>query len=456
MKNYQIKIKNDKDLETRILKFKKPVKISSHFRFSSDRIGHFKKAICFLIFPLLLITIFLLSCSDHKLENPFDTENTLPAPTNLTITQTSSISCNLSWQDNSEGEQGFKIDRQKDNGGWIIPYQTVNENVETLTETGLVAGSTYKYRVYGFAGDNTSTSITGEIIMIFPAPTNLSITQTSNTSCELSWEYSGSGNEVGLKIERRLSGGSWSNIAELSINETSFEDNGLTEEEIYEYKVYAYNSLCNGNAVSETIELLLMVTDIDGNVYSTVQIGSQIWMSENLKVTHYRNGDAIPEVTDNSTWVGLNTGAWCNYNNNTGNGTIYGHLYNWYAVDDPRGIAPEGWHIPSDNEWQTLVDYLGGSSVAGGKMKETGTTHWNWPNTGATNESGFKALPGSYRSPNDGNFYSIGYLADFWSSSEYSNYDVWVWDRRMFHNSTEVARETMPKDGGLPIRCVKD
>jgi uncharacterized protein (TIGR02145 family) len=115
------------------------------------------------------------------------------------------------------------------------------------------------------------------------------------------------------------------------------------------------------------------VTDIDGNVYQTVTLGGQVWMAENLKVTRYRNGDPIPCVNDASAWSGLSTGAYCHYNNDFNNAAIYGRLYNWYAVSDSRNIAPGGWHVPTDTEWQTLVDLLGGSSVAGGKMKTTGT-----------------------------------------------------------------------------------
>ena len=109
------------------------------------------------------------------------------------------------------------------------------------------------------------------------------------------------------------------------------------------------------------------VTDIDGNLYYTVKIGEQWWMLENLRVTHYRNGDAIPNVTDDAEWEGLSTGAYCDYDNDPANVATYGRLYNWYAVGDSRNIAPAGWHVPSDDEWQTLVDYLGGSSVAGGE-----------------------------------------------------------------------------------------
>jgi uncharacterized protein (TIGR02145 family) len=114
------------------------------------------------------------------------------------------------------------------------------------------------------------------------------------------------------------------------------------------------------------------VTDIDGNIYITVKIGNQWWMAENLKVTHYQNSDVIPEVTDNTQWGGLFSGAWCSYNNEESNVAVYGRWYNWYAVSDGSNIAPAGWHVPSDEEWQTLVDYLGGDGVAGGKMKTTG------------------------------------------------------------------------------------
>src|SRR5436190_23369500 len=131
--------------------------------------------------------------------------------------------------------------------------------------------------------------------------------------------------------------------------------------------------------------------------YESVTICDQVWMIKNLDVSTYRNGDPIPEVTDPSQWAGLTTGAWCYYENNSANGTIYGKLYNWYAVNDPRGLAPLGWHVPSDEELTTLTSCLGGVFVAGGTMKETGTTHWLAPNTEATNSSGWTGLPGGYR-----------------------------------------------------------
>ncbi len=170
------------------------------------------------------------------------------------------------------------------------------------------------------------------------------------------------------------------------------------------------------------------VTDIDGNVYQTVTIGTQVWMAENLKVTHYRNGEAIPNVTDNATWEGLTTGAYSEYDNDINNVATYGRLYNWYSVSDIRNMAPAGWHVPTDAEWKQLEMYLGMSqaqadatgwrgTTEGGKLKESGTTHWISPNTGATNESGFTGLPGGYRASN-GPYTDISISASFWSSTD--------------------------------------
>jgi uncharacterized protein (TIGR02145 family) len=204
------------------------------------------------------------------------------------------------------------------------------------------------------------------------------------------------------------------------------------------------------------------VTDYDGNVYQTVKIGDQWWMAENLKATHYRDGTAIPEVTDGVAWAGLSSGAYCEYENNSTNVATYGRLYNWFAVNgdtDGNGvkdkeIAPTGWHVPTDAEWITMTTYLGGGSVAGGKMKETGTTHWESPNTGATNESGFTALPGGYRHSN-GDFIDIRYQTYFWSSTESSSSNAW--DRFLYHYDSVVNRYgDEAKQFGCSVRCVKD
>jgi uncharacterized protein (TIGR02145 family) len=201
------------------------------------------------------------------------------------------------------------------------------------------------------------------------------------------------------------------------------------------------------------------MTDIDGNTYQTIKIGDQWWMAENLEVTHYHNGEAIPNVTDDTAWESLITGAWCSYNNDDGNVETYGRLYNWYVINDSRGLTPEGWHVASDVEWQTLVDYLGGSIVASDKMKTTGTIEegdglWYSSNIGATNESGFSALPGGCRFYGSA-FTSISVLTTFWSSS--TGYDSGsAWTRSLDYSTSVVYRNNYGKRLGCSVRCVKD
>jgi uncharacterized protein (TIGR02145 family) len=167
------------------------------------------------------------------------------------------------------------------------------------------------------------------------------------------------------------------------------------------------------------------VTDIDGNVYHTVTIGTQTWMVENLKTTHYRDGEAIPYVTDSAIWNGLSTPAYCFYNNDAvANKATYGALYNWYTASSPK-LCPVGWHVPTDAEWTTLMTYLGGQIVAGGKLKEQGTAHWNSPNTGADNSTGFTAVPGGCRTMGLIQFYEIGTFGYWWSSTETSAKFAW-------------------------------
>lgn len=184
---------------------------------------------------------------------------------------------------------------------------------------------------------------------------------------------------------------------------------------------------------------------------SEVRIGTQIWMTRNLNVSRYRNDDPIPQVQDPSAWAALTTGAWCYYENNTVNGTTYGKLYNWYAVNDPRGLAPTGYHVPSDGEWTTLTTFLGGESVAGGKMKAT--TLWNSPNTGATNSSGFTGLPGGIRN-RFGSIFDIGFNGNWWSSSEGGA--AFAWARRLVYNYSIAYRLTGYKENGFSVRCLRD
>ena len=196
------------------------------------------------------------------------------------------------------------------------------------------------------------------------------------------------------------------------------------------------------------------VTDIDGNVYNTVTIGIQVWMVENLKVTKYRNGDPIANVTDNTAWKGLTTGAYCWYGNDAANKVTYGALYNWYAVNDSRNIAPVGWHVPTEAERDMLDNFLGGASVAGGKLKEAGTSHWGSPNTGASNSSGFTALPAGYRISGTGAFDKLTWHTYLWSSTQ--DDATTAFRRQLKFDSEGVATFYSDKKSGFSIRLVKD
>jgi len=195
--------------------------------------------------------------------------------------------------------------------------------------------------------------------------------------------------------------------------------------------------------------------DLEGDCSQvlTTTICDQDWMVRNLDVDHYRNGDPIPQVTDPAVWATLTTGAWCWYENNSANGTVYGKLYNWYAVNDARGLAPAGWHVPSDAEWTTLTDCLGGEIVAGGKMKETGTAHWFSPNTGADNSSGFTGLPGGHRAA-EGSFFYAGLVGYWWSSTELNT--ALAWARYVNYISAIAFTLGDTKTHGFSVRCVRD
>ena len=194
------------------------------------------------------------------------------------------------------------------------------------------------------------------------------------------------------------------------------------------------------------------VTDADGNVYRTVAVGSQTWMSENLRTTKYSDGLAIPNITGTVEWEDLTTGAYCWYNNDVNNKTTYGALYNGHAVNTGR-LCPAEWHVASDAEWTTLITYLGGESVAGGKLKETGTTHWSTPNAEATNSSGLSFLPGGDRDFN-GKFENITLAGYWWSST--ANYSFSNWLRLIGNTGGAIARPSYNNEFGFSVRCVKN
>jgi uncharacterized protein (TIGR02145 family) len=227
------------------------------------------------------------------------------------------------------------------------------------------------------------------------------------------------------------------------------------------WKEVSVNLCCDITPVTTTTSTTSTTTSttttIAPVILPSVPIGLQIWTSENLDITTYRNGDIIPQVTDNATWASLTTGAWCWYNNDPTTGAIYGKLYNWYAVNDPRGLAPIGWHLPSDAERMILETYLGGQYPAGGAMKEAGLTHWLTPNTGATNSSGFTGLPGGFRFI-DGTFdWFSGMINNYsywWNSTEFDTISAWGY--YVTFNNSYVFTYNFKKTFGFSVRLIKD
>jgi uncharacterized protein (TIGR02145 family) len=219
---------------------------------------------------------------------------------------------------------------------------------------------------------------------------------------------------------------------------------------LYYARAYATNSA--GTAYGNQITFITNLIDIDNNQYKIVQIGTQLWMAENLKTTRYKDGTTIPTGLSNAAWSATTNGAYAIYDNNAANNTTYGKLYNWYAVNTGK-LAPAGWHVPNDAEWTTLTDYLGGEAVAGDKMKAT--TLWT-PFAGITNtnSSGFAGLPGGTRSVNVPLGNVVGSNGYFWSSTEYDTY--YAWYRNLVYNNSNANRYNYYKQNGFSVRCVRD
>lgn len=238
------------------------------------------------------------------------------------------------------------------------------------------------------------------------------------------------------------------------INSTSSPQN-FTFSIIYNNSVNGItkNTAFQGIVTGTTAPSTTTVSDIEGNIYSIVTIGTQLWMGENLKTTKFNNGDAIANLVTNSQWSVATQPGWCYYNNDPLNNNPYGKMYNFFTVADTRNVCPTGWHVPSDAEWTTLENHLGSSSIAGGKMKSTGTQYWMSPNTGATNESGFSALPGGAR--NFGGIFSgVGSDGGCWSSTEFNTNNAIY--RTPFHSDASLYNLNDSKNVGIYIRCVKN
>jgi len=333
-----------------------------------------------------------------------------------------------------------------------------DEGAFTDTLKNLTCATTYHVRAYAINASSTSYSDEVTFLATF-APTVTTTTVSSITES--------SANCVGNVIDDgclavTARGVCWNTTGTPTINDSHTTDgigtgiyistlNSLSLGLKYYYRAYATNS--KGTSYGNVQNFIIGAVDYDGNVYDTVKIGTQVWLKQSLKTTHYSNGDPITLVTNNATWASLTTEAYCWYNNDyAAYGVTYGALYNWYAVSDSRNICPVGWHVPNDTEWNTLITYLGSNS--GGKMKETGITHWSAPNTGATNESGFNGLPSGFRQEADGSFGYVGYYFECWGSTE-SNASS-ANDHELYYNNTGVYSVSLSKRYGFVVRCIKN
>ncbi len=335
--------------------------------------------------------------------------------------------------------------------------------------TGLQGGTAYHYRIV--ATNYLGTSYGSDVLFMtlgqVPTATTQIATNVFTTTATLNgiinanylsttvtFEY-GTTTSYGNAVTATPNPVTGNTNTTVNANITSLSSNTL-----YNFRVKTENSLgiTYGDNMTFTTDPT-SITDYDGNTYQVLRIGTQIWMTENLKVTHYRDGSNIPYVTNPDTWKTLTYAAYCWHDNDEATyKNTYGALYNWFCVADNRKICPTGWHIPSDAEWSTLSTFLGGESIAGGKMKTTGTLEqgnglWVTPNTSADNSSGFSGLPSDMRDPN-GVFYNIGYNAYFWSSTEYGSLDAWA--RDLIYDDSRLHRGNGSKRWGWSIRCIKD
>ncbi len=429
---------------------------------------------------------------------------------NTPSNDTGSLSFALKWEDpqnlnnmslRAEGEAISKLSYAPQIDCTAIGVSTVNANVydsggtyitsggpwncadHSGTITGISAGINrliavngkdsanriiYNGQITGVAINKDQTTNAGQITMTYvandtTAPTDGTLSASAgNSQVSLRWSgFSDSGSGLGsykLVYSNTTTPASCSSGTQIFTGtSTSYTHTGLTNSTTYYYRLCATDNAGNtssGATASGTPQSpSTTVTDIDGNVYNTVTIGTQTWMKKNLKVTKYRNGDAIGTTTGSISSETSPKYQWA-YDGNESNVATYGRLYTWYAATDTRGVCPTGWHVPTDTEWTTLIDYLGGEYVAGGKLKEAGTAHWNSPNTSADNSSGFTALPGGYRGYY-GAFFDMSLHGYWWSATEL---DATTKARLRYlpYNHGYAILDYFLKLFGSSVRCVGD
>ena len=291
----------------------------------------------------------------------------------------------------------------------------------------------------------------------------LSTTEVSNISSTTALSGGDITNDGGETVSSR--GVCWSTGTTPTINDNKTSDGtgagtfissitGLNPNTTYYLRAYATNSNGTGYGSAMSFKTLMPeVTDIDGNVYHIVAIGTQVWMVENLRTTRYNDGTSIPYIDDQNTWMNLTTPAYCWPNNDESSISPYGMMYNWYAVNTGK-LAPTGWHVPTDSDWNTLITFAGGPSAAGGNLKAAGTTYWEYPNTGATDMYGFTLLPAGYRSVANGTWVNFNLWALLWSATEEQT--GFAGRCRLENTTAAFDFESGDEKFGFSVRCIKN
>lgn len=396
----------------------------------------------------------------------FATLGEAPAPVNSETTDidTSSVTLNGTVNANHlSTDVSFEFGTTTGYGQSVaaIPgFVTGNTGVSiSANVTGLKPGTAYHFRIKAENSLGTTYSSDAEFTTLGQIPSVITYSATGISSSgsvingavnpnllssKVTFEYGKTtsyGSSV-LAIQSPLTG----NI----MKDVSARLSGLNQGITYHFRIKAENSA--GISYSEDKTFITLPRDFDNNEYSTVYIGTQVWMGENLRTTMLNDGVPIDFAPDKTIWVNHANPGYCWYDNNSANKTTYGALYNWSAVNTGK-LCPAGWHVPTDTEWGKLADYLGGSSVAGGKLKESGISHWTTPNTGAGNESGFTAFPGGMRGTS-GDFMNLTKNGYWWSSTGFSTTDVWRYSLDFLSSGLSGTNDN--KKNGLSIRCIKD
>ncbi len=416
---------------------------------------------------MFLILLVFDSCKKPKSSEP----QVVPiSPSELTATLVSNTQVTLNWIDKSTNEAGFKVERKTGNGTFGV-IATTNADITTINDAGLTPNTTYTYRVYSFNNTGKSLSYTNEVTITTISLATLTTTAISDTTGVSAVSGGNITSDGGSAITARgvVWGTSPAPTVSLTTKTTDGSGSGQFLSKLIDLSVnttYYVRAYATSNAGTSYGNELIFKT-LSYVPLASINYCNQYWATKNLDVVTYRNGDTIPQVTDPSQWAKLTTGAWCYYNNDPKLNSVYGKLYNWYAVNDPRGLAPTGWHIPSDFEWNKLIKCLDPNAdtscincdqktIAGNLMKATGIEYWNSPNSGSTNSSGFTSLPGGVRYEN-GTFSFLGYSANYWSSTSANSLTAFFRNNVVgFPGVYRSSSDGGQKGNGISIRVVKN